>query len=84
MNEQEFQGWQITCKKEIVAQIILNRIKKLKLIKREKEKKIQNKINLLGYSNFLKSPHLEGKEDLKKKAIILCLHDYRSSIGFAK
>jgi len=84
MNEQEFQKWRFNCKKEIFAQIILNRAKKRKLIKRKNEKEIQKKINIMGYKNFLSSPHLEGKEELKKKATLLCFNSYLSSIGFAK
>lgn len=84
MNEQEFERWRQNCKKEVYAQIVLNRLKKNKIIKRKREKEIQKKINLLGYKNFLKSPHLEGKEDLKKKAVYLCINSYLSSIGFTK
>jgi hypothetical protein len=84
MNEEELQRWRINCKKEVISQIILNKIKKRKLIKRKKEKEIQRKINLLGYKNLLSSPHLEGKEELKKKAITLCINNYLSSVDFTK
>jgi len=84
MNNEEFEVWRCNCKKEVSAQILLNYLKKRKEIKREKVKEIQQKINILGYSNFLKSPHLEGKEDLRKKAILICLNNYRSSISFTK
>ena len=84
MNEQEFQTWRFNCRKEVFAQIILNRAIKIKPIKRKVKKEIQKKINLFGYRNFLSSPHLEGKEELKKKALLICLNDYRSSVGFTK
>ena len=84
MKEQELCEWKISCKKEISAQIILNQLKKKKMLKRKKIKEIQKKINLISYKNFLSSPHLEGKEELKKKAIVLCFNSYLSSIGFTK
>lgn len=84
MNEQELQVWRTNCKKEVFAQILLNRIIKTKNIKKNIKKEIQKKINILGYKNFLSSPHLEGKEELKKKAAILCINSYLSSIRFTK
>lgn len=84
MNEQEFQEWGIGVEKEVFMQIVLNRLKKLGKINRKQEKEIKRKIKLMGYQNLLKSPHLEGKEDLRQKAMQLCFQDYCSFVGFAK
>lgn len=84
MNGQEFEIWRMNCKKEVYAQILLNSLKKKGKIKRKKEKEIQIKINLIGYKNFLNSPHLEGKEELKKKIAKLCFNNYCSSIGITE
>lgn len=84
MNNEELILWRMNCKKEVVAQLILNKLRKENKIENNKEKEIQKKINLLGYSNFLRSPHLEGKEDLKKRAQKICLNDYLSSISFTE
>ena len=67
MNEEDFIKWRLSCRKSVAAQIILNHLKKEGKIKNKKIKKIQEKINFLGYNNLLNSPHLEGKEKLKKK-----------------
>lgn len=84
MTEYELNEWEINVKKEVRAQIILNRLKKLKKISRKQEREIKKKIKLFGYKNLLKSPHLEGREDLRQKAMQLCLHDYCSFMGFTK
>jgi len=84
MNEQELETWRLNCKKEVFAQILLNSLRKQGKIKRKKEKEIQKKINLIGYKNFLNSPHLEGKEELRKKVALLCLNSYCSSIGITE
>jgi len=84
MNEEEFITWTENCQKEVSAQILLNHLKRKKMIAQKKEKEIQKKIDLLGYKNFLRSPHLEGKENLRKEAAKLCFNSYCSSIGFTK
>jgi len=76
MREKEFQEWGDNCKKEVATQIILNRLYKKKKVTLKQKKEIQKKIDTIGYKNFLDSPHLEGKEELKKKAIMLCIEDY--------
>ena len=84
MNEEETENWEKKCRKEVASQIILNRLEKLKKISPIQKKEIQKKINKLGYANLLSSPHLEGKEELRKKAAILCLKSYSSLIGITK
>ena len=84
MNEQEFEEWGMNVRKEVGAQIILNKLKKLNKISKKQEREIKKKIKLAGYKNLLKSPHLEGKEDLRKEAMKLCFQDYCSFIGFTK
>ena len=81
MNEQK---WRNNCKKEVAAQIILDDLFKQKKINLKQKKEIQKKINVLGYKNFLSSPHLEGKEKLKKRVTLFCFKSYLSSIGITK
>jgi hypothetical protein len=83
MNLINKEEWNRNCEKEIATQIMLNRLKKEGKVKKNEAKKIQEKINKIGYSNFLNSPHFFGKEELKKKALILCIEDYCASVGFS-
>ena len=73
MREKEFQEWGDNCKKEVATQIILNRLYKKKKVTLKQKKEIQKKIDTIGYKNFLDSPHLEGKEELKKKQLCFAL-----------
>ncbi len=43
--------WKKSCKKEVYSQIVLNRLKKKKMINRKQAKNIQEKINKLGTMN---------------------------------
>ncbi len=76
MNEEKFQEWRNSTRQEVFAQIILNKLYKEKKITRKQRNEIQKKIDAIGYKNFINSPHLEGKEELTKKAMVLCFEDY--------
>jgi len=83
MNEQEFEAWSSNVNKVFYSQIILDRLKKKKLINKKQEKEIKRKIKKLRYKNILNSPHLEGKENLKEKVLFSCINDYCAFMGIA-
>jgi len=80
MNEQEFLEWRKKVKIVYYSKIYLDDLKKQKKINKKKYDKINLKIKKSRIKTFLNSPHLEGREELKKKAVNLCLKDYCSSI----
>lgn len=84
MNEIEFQRWKEEFDVIYNSEIILGRLIKHKKISRKKAKEIKLKIKKKRYASLLASPHLEGKEDLKRKAAIQCLNDYCKFVGVTK
>ena len=48
------EGWETNCDKEVSAQILLNYIKKKKLLNKYKIREIQKAINILGKDNLTK------------------------------
>jgi carbonic anhydrase len=84
MNEKEYFNWCKNVDKVFYSQILLDRLKENKKLNRKQEKEIRKKIKKLRYANILKSPYLEGKENLKIKALVLCFKDYCSFMGITK
>lgn len=80
MIEESIKDWKKSCDAQVASQLLLNHLKRTNRIDKKNSKKIQKKINLVGYRNLLSSPHLEGKEILRRQAMVLCLKDYCPSI----
>ena len=45
IERERFERWQKSCRKEVVSQIILNYLKKKKIVNRKQAKEIQERIN---------------------------------------
>jgi hypothetical protein len=83
MNEEEFTDWKRKFKAMYYAKIILEHSLAEKKIKKFQYDTLNKKIKKIRYKCFLSSPHLEGREELKNKATLICFKDYCSSVSKA-
>lgn len=84
MNIQEINKWKHNVDLVFASQIILNKLKKQKKISDFKYREIEKKIKKIRYENFFNSPHFEGKEELRKQALISCMKSNFPSIFFTE
>jgi len=52
IERREFERWRMSCKKEVASQIILDHLKKKKMVNRKQAKEIQERITKLGKKNL--------------------------------
>lgn len=64
MNEKEFAIWKRNCDIEIAMQLLLNKLKRKKLVTKSQIRKIQDVINIIGKYNLANAPHNKGKKVL--------------------
>lgn len=84
MNEYELNIWKHNFNIIYNSEIILSRLKKENKITKKQYKEIKLKIKKKRYISLLSSPNLEGKEELRRKAVIQCLNDYNQFMGITK
>ena len=84
MDENNFQKWAYGVDLVFFSQIILDKLKKNKKINLKQHREIEKKIKKIRYENFLSSPHFEGKEELRKEALISCIQNNFPSIFFTE